>query len=115
MTYESLAAPTRAGRLDKIVAMRKQHSPEQIVRKLTMADRLLAEGKDTARRYAAGSVCPRQPITAGATSSALASSGPAAIGAYVCSRSEISPACIRRPEIRLRARRWLTTSRSRSN
>ena len=48
MTYESLAVPTRAGRLDKIVAMRKQHSPEQIVRKLTTADRLLAEGKDTA-------------------------------------------------------------------
>ena len=34
--------------LDRIVATRKQHSPEQIVRKLIVADRLLAEGKDTA-------------------------------------------------------------------
>ena len=41
----------RVGRLDKIMALmatRKQHSPEQIVRKLVVADRLLAEGKDTA-------------------------------------------------------------------
>src|SRR6202044_3723512 len=30
------------------MATRKPHSPEQIVRKLTAADRLLAEGKDTA-------------------------------------------------------------------
>jgi putative transposase len=30
------------------MATRKRHSPEQIVRKLTAADRLLAEGKDTA-------------------------------------------------------------------
>ena len=37
-----------AGRRDKIMATRKQHSPEQIVRKLMAADRLLAEGKDTA-------------------------------------------------------------------
>lgn len=37
-----------AGRLNNIMATRKRHSPEQIVRKLTMADRLLAEGKDTA-------------------------------------------------------------------
>ena len=29
------------------MATRKRHSPEQIVRKLTAADRLLAEGKDT--------------------------------------------------------------------
>src|SRR3984893_9505433 len=35
------------GRLDKIMATRKRHSPEQIVRKLMAADRLLAEGKDT--------------------------------------------------------------------
>ena len=34
-----------AGRLDKIMATRKRHSPEQVVRKLTMADRLLGEGK----------------------------------------------------------------------
>jgi putative transposase len=37
-----------AGRLDKIMAIRKRYSPEQIVRKLVGADRLLAEGKDTA-------------------------------------------------------------------
>src|SRR5271166_6918324 len=37
-----------AGRLDKIMATRKRHSPELIVRKLMAADRLLAEGKDTA-------------------------------------------------------------------
>jgi putative transposase len=30
------------------LATRKRHSPEQIVRKLMAADRLLAEGKDTA-------------------------------------------------------------------
>lgn len=30
------------------MATRKRHSPEQIVRKLTAADRLVAEGKDTA-------------------------------------------------------------------
>jgi transposase-like protein len=36
-----------AGRLDKIMAARKQHRPEQIVHKLMTADRLLAEGKDT--------------------------------------------------------------------
>jgi hypothetical protein len=37
-----------AGWLDKIMTARKRHSPEQIVRKLMAADRLLAEGKDTA-------------------------------------------------------------------
>jgi putative transposase len=37
-----------AGRLDKIMATRKRHNPEQIVRKLMAADRLLAGGKDTA-------------------------------------------------------------------
>ena len=30
------------------MATRKRHSPEQVVRKLTQADRLLAEGKDVA-------------------------------------------------------------------
>jgi transposase-like protein len=30
------------------MATRKRHTPEQIVRKLTTADRLLAEGKDVA-------------------------------------------------------------------
>src|ERR1700759_617716 len=37
-----------AGRLDKIMVTRKRHSSEQIVRKLMAADRMLAEGKDTA-------------------------------------------------------------------
>jgi len=37
-----------AGRLDTIMTTRKRHSPEQVVRKLMAADRLLAEGKDTA-------------------------------------------------------------------
>lgn len=31
-----------------IMATRKRHSPEQVVRKLTTADRLLAEGRDVA-------------------------------------------------------------------
>jgi putative transposase len=39
---------TWAGRLDKIMATRKRHSPKQIVRKLMTADRLLAEGNDAA-------------------------------------------------------------------
>ena len=43
-----LRPTTWAGRLDKIMATRKRHSPEQIVRKLMAADRLLSEGKDTA-------------------------------------------------------------------
>jgi len=43
-----LQPTTWAGRLDKIMATRKRHSAEQIVRKLMAADRLLAEGKDTA-------------------------------------------------------------------
>ena len=30
------------------MSTRKRHTPEQVVRKLTEADRLLAEGKDTA-------------------------------------------------------------------
>jgi putative transposase len=43
-----LRPTTWAGRLDKIMATRKRHSSEQVVRKLMAADRLLAEGKDTA-------------------------------------------------------------------
>src|SRR6185437_12191837 len=43
-----LRPTTWAGRLDKIMATRKRHSPEQIVRKLMAADRLSADGKDTA-------------------------------------------------------------------
>jgi putative transposase len=46
-TGEGLAV-ARAGRLGEIMATRKRHSPEQVVRKLMAADRLLAEGKDTA-------------------------------------------------------------------
>src|ERR1700754_1100678 len=37
-----------AGRLDKIMATRKRAGPERVVRKRMAADRLLAEGKDTA-------------------------------------------------------------------
>lgn len=43
-----LQPTTKAGRLNKIMSTRKRHDPEQIVRKLMTADRLLAEGKDTA-------------------------------------------------------------------
>jgi putative transposase len=40
--------PTCVGRkARKIMATRKRHNPEQVVRKLMTADRLLAEGKDT--------------------------------------------------------------------
>jgi putative transposase len=37
-----------AGRLDKNMAARKRHSPEQVVGKLATADRMLGEGKDVA-------------------------------------------------------------------
>jgi putative transposase len=37
-----------AGRLEEIIATRKRHSPEQVVRKLTTADRLLSGGRDVA-------------------------------------------------------------------
>jgi putative transposase len=36
-----------AGRLNRIMAKRKGHNPDQIVRQLVTADRLSAEGKDT--------------------------------------------------------------------
>jgi putative transposase len=36
------------GRLDKNVATRNRHSPEQVVHKLATADRMLGEGKDVA-------------------------------------------------------------------
>ncbi len=48
-----------AGRLEKIMATRKRHSPEQIVRKLMAADRLLAGGMDTA------AVCRELGVTRG--------------------------------------------------
>ena len=37
-----------AGRLDTKMATRKRHTPEQVVRKLATADRMLNEGKDVA-------------------------------------------------------------------
>jgi putative transposase len=37
-----------AGRVEEIMATRKRHSPEQVVRKLTTADRLLSGGRDVA-------------------------------------------------------------------
>jgi putative transposase len=37
-----------AGRLDKTMTTRKRPSPEQVVRKLMTADRLLGEGKEVA-------------------------------------------------------------------
>ena len=52
------------------MATGKRHSPEQIVRKLMAADRLLAEGKDTAA-VCRELGCLRRPITAGVTSSAV--------------------------------------------
>jgi putative transposase len=36
------------GRLDEKMATRKRHWPEQVVRKLATADRMLGEGKDVA-------------------------------------------------------------------
>lgn len=45
---ESLAAHDMAGRLYEIMATRKRHSPDQIVRKLVAADRLLADGESVA-------------------------------------------------------------------
>lgn len=40
--------PTIVGRKAQPMATRRRHTPEQIVRKLACADRLLAEGKDVA-------------------------------------------------------------------
>jgi putative transposase len=37
-----------AGRLDNKMATRKKHTPEQVVRKLATADRMLNDGKDVA-------------------------------------------------------------------
>lgn len=37
-----------AGRLESTMAGRKRHTPEQVVRKLTEADRLLAQGLEVA-------------------------------------------------------------------
>ena len=45
---ESLAAHVVGGNIRKIMAAGNRHNPEQIVRRLMTADRLLAEGKDTA-------------------------------------------------------------------
>ena len=43
-----LPPTTWAGRLDYDMAARKRHTPEQVVRKLAQADRMLAEGKEVA-------------------------------------------------------------------
>jgi putative transposase len=48
MAYESLVAHDVGRKARQIVATRKRHSPEQIVRKLIAADRLLVEGNDIA-------------------------------------------------------------------
>jgi putative transposase len=48
MAYESLAAHVVGRKAGQDHGARKRHNPEQVVRKLTAADRLLAEGKDTA-------------------------------------------------------------------
>jgi hypothetical protein len=68
-TTPNAVAVDPSTRLDKIMATRKRHSPEQIVRKLMAADRLLAEGKDTAAVCAASSVSRRRHPTSSATSS----------------------------------------------
>ena len=46
-----------AGRLDSDMATRKRHTPEQVVRKLAEADRLLGEGKSVA------DVCRQLPVS----------------------------------------------------
>jgi putative transposase len=51
------------------MATRKRHSPEQVVRKLMTADRLLSEGKDVAALCRELGFLSR-PTTVGATSSA---------------------------------------------
>ena len=51
-------------------ATRKRHSPEQIVRKLMTADRLLAEGQGHRGGVPRVAAYPRRPITGGVTSSA---------------------------------------------
>ena len=48
---------------------RRKHTPEQIVRKLAEADKLLAQGK-TVERWHGISRSPSRPSTAGATSTA---------------------------------------------
>ena len=48
MIYESFVARDVGRKARQIMATRKRHSPEQVVRKLVAADRLLAEGNDTA-------------------------------------------------------------------
>jgi putative transposase len=49
------------------MATRKRHSPEQVVRKLTQADRMMAEGKDIAdvcRELEVSELRPDTPRTA---------------------------------------------------
>jgi hypothetical protein len=58
-----------AGRPERNMATRKRHTPEQVVRKLAAADRMLCEGKDVAD-VCASCRFPSRRTTAGATSSA---------------------------------------------
>ncbi len=57
------------GRGRIITMARRRHTPEQIIRKLREADRMLGEGKDLAEVVRHLQVTDR-PTTAGATSSA---------------------------------------------
>ena len=66
---ESLAAHDVGGEGSMTMTTRKSHSPEQVVRKLAQADRMLGEGKESLAS-AASYRSPSRPITAGATSSA---------------------------------------------
>lgn len=61
-----LPPATWAGRLDNNLATRKRHSPEQVVRKLAIADRMLGKGR-TSPTSAASWRSPSRPITAGAS------------------------------------------------
>jgi hypothetical protein len=47
-----------AGRLDNTMATRKRHRPEQVVRRLAQADRMLGEGKDVAAVRSSGGMRP---------------------------------------------------------
>ena len=49
---------------------RRRHTPEQVIRKLREADRLLGEGQDDAGGREGSWRSRRRPITGGATSTA---------------------------------------------
>src|SRR5829696_8581418 len=46
LEWESCRPQVWAGRLDEDMAARKRHTPEQVVRKLATADRMMGEGRD---------------------------------------------------------------------